>query len=144
MATPNRLDRKTMSNVEDLKNTELFKEHFLFLRKKEKLLNSFWQSPIFEKLVSDIKNVDKPFTSYEWKNFPEKLRGDFYWGEDVYSQHIEAMMMCLSSSDFPKDKPDSTNEQHPFPNILIYRKGLKVTLSAEENNLEIIIEKIAE
>ncbi len=132
-----------MNNLENLKNSQLFKDHFLFLRNKEKLLNSFWNSPIFEKLVSDIKNSDIHFTSYEWRNFPEKLRGDFSWGEDVYSQHIDTMMMCLSSSDFPKDKPDSINEQHPFENIVIYRKGLKVTLSAEEEGLEIIIEKIA-
>lgn len=126
--------------MNNLATNKIFLNHFVFLQNKEKVLHNFWESPIFEKLINDIKNSDEVFNSYEWINFPEKIRGFYQWGEDVYSQHIDTMIMCLTSQFLPKDKPDEINQKISFENIVFYRKGLKITIWAD-NKLEFIIEK---
>ncbi len=129
-----------MKSIEEIKNNHKIKEHFENLKKKEKILNSFWNYPLLDKLVQDVINSEMVLTSEDWKYFPEKIRSKFGWGDDIYDQHINTFIMCLSSEDFPKDAPDSIAEHCLLDNLIMYRKGLKIVFVVGDE-LEISIGK---
>ncbi len=87
------------------------------LKKREKSILAFYNSPIYKKMINDLKRKGQPLASYEWKLFPEKTREIFNWGDDIYDNHINSFIYCLSYEDLPKD-----NEQEISSSILTFRR----------------------
>lgn len=98
------------------------------LKRKEKSIRFFYNSPIYKKMVGDIKRKNLELSSCEWKLFPEKIRELFGWGEDIYDNHINTFIYSLCFEDFPVDSQKEISE-----NIyMLFRDGLEIKIVVED------------
>jgi hypothetical protein len=119
-----------MNNMDNL-NVQNNSKYIAFcddLKKREKSILAFYNSPIYVKMVADIKRKEKSLTSYEWKLFPEKTRELFGWGDDIYDNHINTFIYCLSYENLPKENQIEEDEATLYFN----RDGLKVKIVIED------------
>ncbi len=97
------------------------------LKKREKSILAFYNSPIYKKMISDIKKKDISLASYEWKHFPEKTRELFNWGDDIYDNHINTFIYSMAYESLPKQNEKELSD-------------LSVSFNREELLVKIIIE----
>ncbi len=99
------------------------------LKKREKSILAFYNSPIYKKMINDVKRKNHPLASYEWKLFPEKIRDLFNWGDDIYDNHINTFIHSMAYDGLPKENEIAINDV----SLSFQRDQIKVKIVIEDS-----------
>lgn len=88
---------------------------------------AFWDSGVCHQMAEDIINKDYSLTAERWAYFSDDIRKDLNWGKYTDEQ-VDLFFDCLTSDEFPIDKPKTIDEKCLFENETLYRLGLEISL----------------
>lgn len=87
---------------------------------------AFYNSPLCERMASDLIRLGHSLDSEQMAYFAAEQRAILGWGEEVRPEDIALFFAAFCREDLPLDKAPQEDEENPFDNHTLERRGLRV------------------